>query len=696
MRNTNPALARAHELEERGRLSEAIDAYRGLLAYEPNNSDALHLLGVALGRSNRPQEAYAALDAAARLQHDNPYIHTNLGNALSALGRDTEALTAYQRALALKPDFAAALHAQGRAQLRLGQPADAELSLGAAARLLPASAGVQTDLGLALERLNRPAQALSHFERATILNPNSAEAHHNRGVLQATQGQLQEALASFERALQLQPRRAASHANRGNVLADLGRSQDALKSFGQAAELEPRNVALLLSRGRLLLQLQQAAPALDDFDTALRIESQNYEANFQRALALTLLDRATDAVASFDRALAIRPDSAEALNDRGVALVSLGQQAAALESFRRSLTHDPNNLQALTNGANTLTLLQEHDEARSWFQRALTLRPDDAELNWGLGRLLLTLGDFRQGWQFYDARLRLPHLRPLQRHSDLPRWTPDQPIAGKTLLVHAEQGLGDTLQFCRFVPLAEARGARVIFEVQTQLAPLMRTLDMKGELRAVGEALPPFELRTPLLSLPRLLGTELSTVPNAVPYLRAEPARVAAWRERLAQLPGFKVGLTWQGNVETEKQGGLAGRSYRLATAAPLADLHGVTLISLQKGAGSEQLAQVDFAARVLELTDPSDLSAEQMLEMAALMSALDLIITSDTATAHLAGALGLPVWVMLSFNADWRWLRNREDSPWYPSMRLFRQSSVGDWGELFEGVARGLASRPQ
>jgi tetratricopeptide (TPR) repeat protein len=694
MRNTNPALAQAHELEKRGRLSEAIEAYRRLLAYEPDNSDALHLLGVVLGRTDQPEEACAVLAAAARLQGDNPYIHANLGNALSALRRDAEALRAYERAVSLKPDFAAALHAQGRTQLRLGEPAAAERSLTGAARLLPASSGVQSDLGVALESLNRPTEALSHFERATVLNPNSAEAHHNRGVLQAAQGQLQEALASLERALQLQPRRAAVHANRGNVLADLGRSQDALKGFGHALELEPHNVAVLLSRGRLLLQLQQPAPALNDFEIALAIAPQNYVANFQRALALMLLERPADAVESFDRAIAVRPDAADALNDRGVALSNLGRQDEALESFRRSLIHDPSNVQALINGANTLTVLRQHREALTWFERAHSLKPDDPELNWGLGRLLLTLGDFGQGWDFYDARLLLPHLRPLQRHSELPRWTPGQAIAGKTLLVHAEQGLGDTLQFCRFVPLAETRGARVIFEVQTQLFGLMQTLNLKGELRAVGEELPSFELRTPLLSLPRLLGTELSTIPDAVPYLHAEAERAAAWRQRLAQLPGLKVGLTWQGKVETEKQGGLAGRSYRLSAAAPLAELRGVTLISLQKGAGSEQLAQVDFAARVLELTDPWDLSAAQMLEMAALMSGLDLIVTSDTVTAHLAGALGLPVWVMLSSNADWRWLLDREDSPWYPSMRLFRQRSVGNWEELFERVARELAAR--
>jgi hypothetical protein len=206
--------------------------------------------------------------------------------------------------------------------------------------------------------------------------------------------------------------------------------------------------------------------------------------------------------------------------------------------------------------------------------------------------------------------------------------------------------------------------------------------------------LPPFDLCTPLLSLPLLLGTELESIPAAIPYLHSDKARVAVWRARLGELPGLKVGIAWQGNVQTEKQGGFTGRSFELAAAAPLARLPGVTLVSLQKGPGSDQLAQVDFCGQVLQLTDPWDVGAEEILDTAALMTALDLIVTSDTATAHLAGALGLPVWVVLAASADWRWLTDRDDSPWYPTMRLFRQTETRVWPEVFERVARELAAR--
>jgi tetratricopeptide (TPR) repeat protein len=693
MRNTNPALAQAYQLDQQGRLLEAIESYRRLLASEPRNSDALHLLGVAMAKMGRPEEALEAIASAARLQPDNPSIHANLGNALSGLGRHDEAVACFDRALALSPDFAVALHARGLAQLRLGQLEAAVLSLDQALRLAPANASMHSDLAVALERLDRKEEARRHLERATFLNPKSVEAQHNLALLQAAQGALQEALASLDRALALQPRHAPIHANRGNVLADLGRTQEAIASYDQALALQPRNVLALTSRGRLLLR-EKPAQALANFDAVLALEREDFAANFYRGVALTLLERDAEALMSFERALSLNPSSAEVLNNKGVTLSRLNRSAEGLECFRAALASEPENMQALTNGANTLTTLKRFAEAQQWFDRALALKPHDPELGWGKGRLLLSLGQFKQGWPLYEQRLHLTHLRPLQRHLDLPRWVADEPITGKTLLVHAEQGLGDTLQFCRYIPLLEARGAKVIFEVQPALQKLLRTLAMQGEILAFDEPLPPFDLSTPLLSLPLLLGTELASIPAAVPYLRSDKARVAAWRARLGELPGLKVGIAWQGNVETEKQGGFAGRSFELTAAAPLAHLSGVTLVSLQKGPGSEQRAQVDFGDQVLQLTDPWEVGAEEVLDTAALMTALDLIVTSDTATAHLAGALGLPVWVVLAASADWRWLTDRDDSPWYPTMRLFRQTDAGVWPEVFERVARELAAR--
>jgi hypothetical protein len=312
---------------------------------------------------------------------------------------------------------------------------------------------------------------------------------------------------------------------------------------------------------------------------------------------------------------------------------------------------------------------------------------------WSKAVLKLAMGSFRDGWPLYEARLRLEN-NPLQQRKPGARWSGGESLEGRTLLVFAEQGLGDTLQFCRYIRLLEAMGARVVFEVQPVLKKLLDTLDMRGALVGRGDPLPPIDLHTPLGSLPLAFHTELGSIPGGVPYLNVDPQAVSRWRERLASLPGLKVGLNWHGNTEAEKRAALQARSFPLEAAAPLSGLQGISLVSLQKGAGAEQIAQVGFGGTVVQLTDPNFMGPDEIAEeTAAIMMGLDLVITADTAIAHLAGALGVPVWVVLQAVPDWRWLIERSDSPWYPTMRLFRQLISGDWPEVFQRVAIELTA---
>lgn len=327
------------------------------------------------------------------------------------------------------------------------------------------------------------------------------------------------------------------------------------------------------------------------------------------------------------------------------------------------------------------------------FDRGLAVAPDHAPTLWGKALLLLAMGELAQGWPLYEARLRLDYLHEYRRAFAMPRWSGVEDIAGRSILIHAEQGLGDTLQFCRYLRLLEAAGARVVFEVQPQLAELMRSLGLRGTLITRGEPVPRTDYQCPLLSLPLALGTRLDSIPGGAPYVHADADRVAAWRQRLGAMPGLKIGLNWQGKPEAEKQAWIRGRSYPLACAAPLARLRGVSLISLQKGAAASQRNHAEFGGALAEVIDPEDTGPQAMMETAALISALDLVITSDTAVAHLAGALGAPAWIVLHADPDWRWLLERSDSPWYPTLRLFRQSRRGDWTGVFESVAREAAS---
>jgi len=637
MRNTNPALGQAYALDRQGRLPEAIAAYRKLLESEPQNSDALHLLGVAMARSGRGDEAVRAISTAAELQPDNPSIQTNLGNVLNELGRHAEAVEHFTRALALKPDLVAAAQARGRTLLLLGRAEEALQGLQAAARLAPGNPNIDGDLAVA----------------------------------QIAARKLTEALASLDRVLNADPRRAVAHALRGNVLSDLGRMTEALESYNRALALQPGDAVTLRNRGRVLMTLQRPDEALAGFDAAIRAQDVDAESHFYRGVALAKLGRHADALPAFERALELGPDTVEIINNRGIALAELDRQEEAARAFDAALDRNPTHLEALENAANTARVLQRYQQSLQLFDRALALQPDNPQLRLGKGLLLLTLGDYEQGWPLHEARhqLSLPSIESLR---------------DTTVLVHAEQGLGDTVQFCRYVPMLEARGVQVTFAVQPALQLLLRSLSPTVQILPYDQSLPAHSHRLPLLSLPMLFGTRAATIPAAVPYLSALPK----WREQLQVLPGLKVGIAWQGNVETEKQGGFRGRSFTLAQLAPLAALGNVTLISLQKGPGARQKA--DF--KVIELTDPDYMGPEEMLDTAALIQELDLVVSSDTVTAHLAGALGVPTWVALSTSSDWRWLTEREDTPWYPNMRLFRQRSRGQWAPVFERIAGELA----
>ncbi|HSY04405.1 MAG TPA: tetratricopeptide repeat protein [Steroidobacteraceae bacterium] len=686
MSSSHAQLAHGNTLQQQGRFGEAAATLRQLLASEPQNAQALHLLGITVGKMGTPAEAVELIRRAITLQPANPLMHTNLGNALAELGRNAEAVAAYEQALALRPDLTPAHQGRAAALLRLGRTQEALTHLNSAQELAPDDARVHNDLGAALQQLGRSAEALQHFERALTLQPRYADAYHNRSLVEMSLGRYAQALLSVERALEMRPGHAALLAGRGNALLALGRGREALASYEESLALAPADVRVHHQRGLALLTLERYGEALASFERALALAGDDFAVHFHRGVALALLERHEEAVVSFDRALALNPRVAQALNNRGVELGHLARPAEALADFTAAVLQQPDYTDAYANAANTLMGLAHFSEALDNLARALAIDPGHAPSLWSKALIKLAHGEFQEGWPLYEARLRVAYLRPYQQRSfAVPRWSGSEPLAGKTILIHAEQGLGDTLQFCRYIPLLEARGAQVVFEVPAALMKLMRSFAMRGVLLAAGEPLPDLDCHCPLLSLPLAFRTAVDTIPGGVPYVAAAPQARDEWRARLRALSGLKIGLNWQGHVGSEKQPWIRGRSFALSSAAPLARLAGVSLVSLQKGPAAEQRIRVEFGGALAQLTDPLDTGPEAIVETAALMQALDLVVTSDTSVAHLAGAVGVPVWVVLQAVPDWRWMLERSDSPWYPSMRLYRQRIAGDWGEVFE-----------
>src|SRR6187551_2388266 len=465
--------------------------------------------------------------------------------------------------------------------------------------------------------------------------------------------QHQKALESFDLAIQLQPDFFEAHSNRGAMLAALGRHEDAIESYRKALTIRP------------------------DFA----------DAHCNLASALTQLRRYDEALASLDRALALRADYPDALYNRGNALKPLQRYEEALASYDRAMALQPNHADTHNNRGQVLRELERYDEALASYDRALALRPKHVMAHCNAAALRLLTGDFERGWSHYEWRWLKKSVIPTKRNFSQPAWNGRDPIAGKTILIHSEQGLGDTIQFCRYVPLVAARGAQVIFEVQKPLQSLMASLSGAAQVVVPkGGSLPAFDFHRPLVSLPLAFGTRLETIPSTTGYLSAPAQHVTTWQSRLEGKPRPRIGLVWSGNPGHERD---RERSIGLRALVPLLDSVGadVTFVSLQKDVRAEDAALLRDRADILDYGD----SLEDFSDTAALISQLDLVISVDTSVAHLAGALGKPVWILLTYFPDWRWLLRRDDSPWYPTARLFRQDASRTWDSAIARVRQAL-----
>jgi Tfp pilus assembly protein PilF len=440
--------------------------------------------------------------------------------------------------------------------------------------------------------------------------------------------------------------------------------------------------------GKALRDQRRLAEAEACFREAARLRPDLAEAHYNLGVALLNQKRPAEAEASCREAARLLPQLAATHNTLGVALLDQHRLPEATACFERAVQLQPGNVEARNNLGNAFWHLGRFEEALASYAVALQAQPDFAEVHRNVALIRLLRGDFDRGWPEFEWRWRMPGVRP--RTFSQPPWD-GSPLQGRTILLYAEQGLGDTLQFIRYAQLARAQGARVVAECQRALLRLLARCPGIDQLVAPGDPLPPHDVRAPLLSLPYLFRTTLATIPAPVPYLEADPVLVEQWGRELAALPGFKIGINWQGNPHYPHD---RQRSLPLQAFAPLAALPGVQLVSLQKGHGSEQLAAVAGAWPITDLGTRLDEAAGAFTDTAAVMKNLDLVVTSDTAIPHLAGTLGVPVWVALAKVPDWRFLLEREDSPWYPSMRLFRQQQAGDWGPIFRRIAQLVQQR--
>ena len=537
--------------------------------------------------------------------------------------------------------------------------------------------------GIIAAQTGRTEQAARLLSKAVMANPRIADAHYNWGVALGELKRPAEALERYGRAIALKPDHADAYYNRGVALDELDRPAEALESYDRVVALKPDYAEAHNNRGLALGRLQRHAEALESYERAIALKPDYARAHNNRGVALGELERPTEALASYQRAIALRPDYAEAYNNRGIALCELGRPAEALESYERGIAIRPNYAEAFYNRGNALRDLHRHPEAIDSYERALALKPDYASAHWNLADCRLLLGDFALGWQEYEWRWKLEQRDNARRDFQQPLWLGGKPLEGRTILLHSELGLGDTLLFCRYAKEVAALGATVVLEVQPPLLPLLA--DLEGIAQAVprGAPLPAFDYHCPLMSLPLAFKTDLSNVPASIPYIRSDAARVAAWQAKLGEKRKPRVGVVWSGSKALRND----RRSMALADMLPLVR-DWAEWVSLQKEVRESEAALLASRADLRHVGE----ELEDFADTAALVELMDVVVTVDTSVTHVAGAMGKPVWILLPFNPhDWRWMLDREDSPWYPTARLFRQPTNGDWASVIHRVNEEL-----
>lgn len=515
---------------------------------------------------------------------------------------------------------------------------------------------------LQAQRAGDHGRAVPLFQSALARQPGSADLHHHLGLSLRALGRLDEAIASFQRALALEPA-AATFGCLGNALRAAGRAEEAVAAHTRSVELDP------------------TVP----------------ESWSNLGAAYESWGREQAALLSFEQAATLRP-SADLLANFAGALLRSNRLDSALSVATRAAAADSGHLPALLNQASALRALGRYPEAITVLRQALDLDPDFADAHFNLGLTLLTLGQWAEGWQERQWRARVPAVAPAAHDGPEPRWD-GSPLAGRTLLLRPEQGLGDSLQFVRYARVAlraaGPSGGRVIFQAPPALAPLMRLCPDLAEVVLPGQPRPPADVESPLMDLPWLLRAQGSAPPAEVPYLEADPARVSRWRARLQgadEQRRLRIGIGWQGNPRFPDD---RRRSIPLLAFVPLlkaAAAREIEVYILQKGPGREQLADLPAGLPIVDLGPDLDPAGAAFMDTAAVVRCLDLVVTSDTALPHLAGALGAPVWTLLAHAPDWRWGATGEHTPWYPTMRLYRQSSPGDWAGVLAGAAGDLA----
>lgn len=635
-------------LQLQNKMPDAIESYRQAIVIDSAYADAHSNLGAALQRQGVLEEAVASFRRALEINPAHGTAPCNLGAVLQSQGKFGEAETYCLLAIENNPKNPEAYNVLGNTLLLTGRLDEAVARYREALAISPGYLDACCNLGTALQRLERFDESIRVFQQGIDISPHHPLAHNNLGISLKALGRLDEAIASYRAALEFAPNYIDALCNLGNALLEQGSVDEAIDSCRRALGLEPNFVEALNALGSAL----QEKGDLDEADAAFR------------------------------RAFELAPENADARNNYGAALNRQGDIDGAIECWLKVLEAAPEHSSALNNLGNAMVARGKLNEGVAYYRRAMASAPDYADAFFNYALALLVQGDFENGWEYYSWRLKRREVREDNLRFSSEAWD-GAPLMGKTILIHAEQGLGDTLQFVRYGMNVAARGGRAILECHPALKSLLSGVSGFDAVIGKGEPLPEHGTHVSLLSLPRIFGTTLDSIPADVPYISPPAGAVPPGGVHLEK-DGLKVGLAWAGNPNHLND---RNRSIPLEKFDSILKLTGIKFYSLQAGAFSNDIARLSLEEFMEDLSPYlTDFTAT-----AAAVENLDLVVSVDTAVAHLAGAMARPVWTLLPLAPDWRWLLGRDDSPWYPTMRLFRQSAIGDWESVLVKVRAAL-----
>lgn len=669
---------------QRGQLQQARTLYERIIAAHPKHYQALHLLGIVAAQTRNFQAAADLIGLAIEQFPNNPDFYINRGNALRELAQFDAAIVSYDKAIAIKPGYAEAYSNRSIALQGLKQLDAAVAGYDKAIALNPAYVEAYSNRGIALLQLKQVKNAIASCDKAIAINPSYVEAHFNRGNALFESQQLEAAVESYDRAIAIRPDYPEAHFGRGVAMQALKRLDDAVACYERAIGINPLFAHAYFNRGLALHDLSRLDAALASFEKAIDLNPDYVEAFSHRGSVLVELKQYGPALASCEKAIALDPDFAEGYFNRGNAFIELKQMEEAIACYDQAISIRPAYAEAYSNRGVALHELSNLHAAAESYDKAIAISPSYAEAFYNKSLALLLSGTFRPGWDLYEWRWKAPKNASRRRNFAQPLWLGEQPIRGKTILLHSEQGLGDTIQFCRYATLVAAIGARVILEVPGQLIGLLNSMDGVAEVIPTGAVLPSFDYHCPLLSLPLAFKTDATTIPSYPWYLRSDEHKVRDWAIRLGATHRPRVGIVWSGSTGHAID---FKRSISLATlTAVLPD--GLDYVSLQKEVRDSDQPVLELDEKIRHFGD--DLN--DFSDTAALCKLMDVVISVDTSVAHLSASLGRQTWVLLPFVPDWRWLMNRDDSPWYPTAKLFRQEEDRDWGAVLDRVQAELS----